>query len=119
MKYKVIFTDDSTIYVPFKYQTVNANGTRTPIDLTGKRVTIEFEQRGGVGILDLDSDDAPNEFDSAIAITDAEAGEFHLSIPVAQSIDLRERFGRIIGQYELKLHDPEPRLLTRGPFSIR
>ena len=102
MSYKFLFQSDSEFYLPFKYQTVNEDGTRTPIDLTGKRIVIEFTPRAAAEpILTLDSDEGATANGSAIVIVDAVGGEFEITITEAE---IEAMIPATFGRAEMRLY---------------
>ncbi len=116
--YRFVFQRGTTTRVPFQFQTVNPDKTRTPINLSGKRVSIVFRVRGAEDLLALDSSQTANQFGAKIEITNAAEGRFQVFVPTAQI----ERFAvGAFGEYELLLHDSngDSQLLAEGSYGVR
>ena len=112
---KFSFRDGESIRIPCIFKTVNPDGTRTPINLTGKRLTLEFWERGkSVVMLALDSSQTMNLFGAKIEIIDAVGGSFEIFIPAFQIAQMPKSFG----EYRLWLHEPngDSRVLAKGLF---
>jgi len=115
--YKFVFEPGNTIDLPMRYQTVNADGTRTPIDLDGKRFTVTFLARGATDpMLVLDTDEPANDYGSVAQIINADAGRWRILVPDAQVAVLPKVFGR----WTIHFFDGGvPRELAEGPFSVK
>ena len=115
--FKFDFERNSSVRVPFRWQTVNPDGTRTAINLTGKRVSISFRVRGAAAdMLQLDSSVAANKFGAKLEITSHIGGQFQIVVPTAQIGDFPSGYG----EYVLRFHDGgESRILAEGIFSVK
>lgn len=67
---------------PYKFESVGTDGTRTPVNLTGKIIVFRLKNvlSGGETDYVLRSDAEPTGTGSFIALTNAAAGEFNLVI---------------------------------------
>lgn len=112
---KFSFRNGETVRMPFTFKTVNPDNTRTPINLTGKRITLEFWERGkSVEILKLDSSQSVNLFGAKIEVINAVGGHFEVLIPALQIAQLP----KVVGEYLLWLHESngDSRVLAKGLF---
>jgi hypothetical protein len=117
VNYQFVFEKDETVNLPFRYQTLNPDETRTPIDLTGKRLVIRFVARGiAEPMLVLDSDEGPNAHGAELEITDADDGRFVVIVTVEQIAE----FSPCFGEWKLILYDAgQPNTLVEGKFSVK
>ena len=91
--FKFFFRRGATLRVGFKYQTVGADDSRTPIDLSDKTISCHFRRRdGGENILDLRSD-AGSARGSAITMTNAAAGEYAIVVTKEETANFPTGFG--------------------------
>lgn len=75
--FQIKFLKGETFEVEFQYQTVNADGTRTPINITGKVVSIYFRlNKKSTDLLVLASNAAANAYGSVLTVTNAVLGKF-------------------------------------------
>ena len=114
--YKFIFETGTTVRVPFRFQTRDADGVKTPIDIDGKRFVVTFTARGvEAPILVLDSDEPANDQGSKCEITTADEGRWLVLITAAEIAAMDKCFG--IWEVKMFEADGEGRELWEGPFS--
>ena len=113
--YKFVFETGVEIYLPLWHKTVNANGTRTPIDLRTKRIVLTFTPRNANWSLVLDSDEPANVNGSKIEIENANTGFFEITVTAAEIATMPKCFGRA----EMRLYQTVggTRTLMEVPFS--
>ena len=117
MSYTFVFTAGLSVQLPMQYLTKNADGTRTPINLTGKTVAVRFVVRGAASpLLALESGAAATANGSSLQVSNAVEGRFVITVTVEEIAAMTPPcFGRAY----LTLEDTTgTRELADLPFSV-
>lgn len=122
--YQFTFTEGEEVRVPFYYKTKNADGTRSPFPMAGKKVSIRFRLRKQFRapsapevLLFLETSQPANALGSALRMVDEAAAEWEFYCSDAQ----KRQFPKGFGEWEMHIveADGAPELLAKGPFVVK